>query len=122
MPAKTTYGFTDLKQGSIWESYRSTVVNNGELVGRYELTDAGKTEALKGGGQLDSVVHLTNLETGGGRKGLLEGVAGGTGSPAAPALEVGQVNPFTTVALAWTLNRVVALVAWCSLVDRELIA
>lgn len=30
-----------------------------------------------------------------------------------------QVNPFTAVALAWTLAPILELVAWCSLVDRE---
>jgi hypothetical protein len=62
MAARTPYGFTDLKQGSIWEHFASTVVHEGESTGRYELTE---TVEVPWGGRHDPVVQLTNMETGG---------------------------------------------------------
>jgi hypothetical protein len=65
MATATTYGFTDLRAGSIWEKYASSTVRDGELTGRYELVETLKVQSRSPGITCDSVVHLKNLETGG---------------------------------------------------------
>lgn len=55
------YGFNDLRQGTVWEHFHSSIVFEGELIGRYELTRTIQPPKAPA----DPWIELVNLETGG---------------------------------------------------------